>query len=127
MPDPNTLAILIKTTLVALHHANLTGNYTVLRDLGAPGFRQANTSARLAVIFRTLRAQRLDLGSVLLLQPTLTGKPRIDARNMLRVNGTFPSRPQRIKFSLVYQPVAGRWRLFGLSVNTVRPSAANKP
>ena len=47
VPAPNTLTILIKNTLAALNHANLTGNYTVLRDLGAPGFSQANTAARL--------------------------------------------------------------------------------
>jgi hypothetical protein len=36
--DRNGVLILIRSTLLALHHANQTGNYTVLRDLGAPGF-----------------------------------------------------------------------------------------
>lgn len=38
--DRNGVLILIRSTLLALDHANKTGNYTVLRDLGAPGFQQ---------------------------------------------------------------------------------------
>src|SRR4051812_18904799 len=49
--DRNGVLILIRSTLLALDHANRTGNYTVLRDLGAPGFYTANTAARLAEIF----------------------------------------------------------------------------
>jgi len=127
VPGPNTLTILIRNTLAALNHANLTGNYTVLRDLGAPGFSQANTAARLSVVFAKLRSQRLDLGHIILLQPRFEGKPRIDKRNMLHLKGYFPTSPLRIKFNLLYQPVANRWRLFGISVNTVKVGTADKP
>ena len=34
--DRNGVLILIRETLLALDQANKTGNYTVLRDLGAP-------------------------------------------------------------------------------------------
>jgi hypothetical protein len=127
VPNPNKLTVLIKNTLVAVNHANLTGNYTVLRDLGAPGFSQANTAARLSVVFTKMRSQRLDLGHIILLQPRIEGKPRIDKRNMLRLNGYFPTSPVRVKFDLIYQPVANRWRLFGISVNTVKVGTADKP
>ena len=64
--DKNGVLILVRSTLLALDQANKTGNYTVLRDLGAPGF-QTNTAARLAEIFayqrnpksRPLRRRRL--------------------------------------------------------------------
>jgi hypothetical protein len=51
VPDTARAEYMIKTTLVALNHANLTGNYTVLRDLGSPRFRAGNDAARLAAIF----------------------------------------------------------------------------
>src|SRR5262249_31522767 len=35
--DRNGVLILVRSTLLALDHANKTGNYTVLRDLAAPG------------------------------------------------------------------------------------------
>src|SRR3954468_15777593 len=59
--DRNGVLILIRSTLLALDHANRTGNYTVLRDLGAPGFQAGNTAARLSEIFASLRSQNLDL------------------------------------------------------------------
>ena len=34
------LVALIKSTIMALQHANQTGNYSVLRDLGSPVFRE---------------------------------------------------------------------------------------
>lgn len=54
-PDGPGVVILVRATLSALNDANRTGNYTVLRDLGAPGFRQANSAARLGEIFSDLR------------------------------------------------------------------------
>jgi len=50
--DRNGVLILIRSALIALDQANKTGNYTVMRDLGAPGF-QVNSAARLAEIFAT--------------------------------------------------------------------------
>jgi hypothetical protein len=67
--DRNGAQILIRSTLIALDHANRTGNYTVLRDLGAPGFQTANTAARLSEIFANLRAQNADLSGVAVIEP----------------------------------------------------------
>jgi hypothetical protein len=61
--DRNGVLILIRSTLLALDQANKTGNYTVLRDIGAPGF-QSNTAARLGEIFAKLRNDNLDLSGV---------------------------------------------------------------
>jgi hypothetical protein len=48
--DRNGAMILIRSLLLALDQANKTGNHTVLRDLGAPGY-QVKGAARLAEIF----------------------------------------------------------------------------
>ena len=42
--DRNGVLILVRSAILALDQANKTGNYTVLRDLGAPGF-QTNSAA----------------------------------------------------------------------------------
>jgi hypothetical protein len=46
--DRNGVLILVRSALLALDQANKTGNYTVLRDLGAPAFKstQRRTLAR---------------------------------------------------------------------------------
>ena len=114
--DRNGVLILIRSSLLALDHANKTGNYTVLRDLGAPGF-QVNTDARLAEIFAAQRKDNLDLAGVAVLEPQLTVLPQIEPNGMMRMAGFFPSVPKQVIFELAYAPVDRQWRLFGISVS----------
>jgi hypothetical protein len=115
--DRNGVLILIRSTLLALDAANKTGNYSVLRDLGAPGFQLANTDARLDEIFAAERKANLDLSGVAVLEPQLTVMPQIEANGMMRMAGFFPSVPNQVNFELLYAPVNRQWRLMGLSVS----------
>jgi hypothetical protein len=115
--DRNGVLILVRSTLLALNQANETGNYTVLRDLSAPGFRDPNTAARLGEIFASQRAQKLDLSGVAVIDPQLTLLPQIEPNGLLHMAGFFPSVPSQVNFELLFAPVEGRWRLFGLSVS----------
>ena len=135
--DKNGVLILVRSTLLALDQANKTGNYTVLRDLGAPGF-QTNTAARLAEIFAYQRNQHLDLSGVAVLEPQLSMLPQIESTGMMHMSGFFPSVPTQIRFELLYAPVQSQWKLFGLSVSLgssapvapsdpPAPSAAEQP
>ncbi len=114
--DRNGVLILIRSSLLALDQANKTGNYTVLRDLGAPGFQSANTAARLGDIFASLRRDKIDLSGVAVLEPQLTLLPQIESSGMMHMSGFFPSVPAEVKFELLYAPVDGQWKLFGMSV-----------
>lgn len=114
--DRNGVLMMIRSTLLALDHGNKTGNYTVLRDLGAPGF-QSNTAARLAEIFASQRRDNIDLSGVAVIDPQLSLLPQIEANGMMRMAGFFPSVPTQVNFDLIYAPVSGQWRLFGISVN----------
>jgi hypothetical protein len=124
--DRNGVLILIRSTLIALDEGNKTGNYTVLRDLGAPGF-QNNSAANLAEIFAAQRRDNVDLSGVTVLEPQLSLLPQIEANGMLHMAGFFPSVPTQVNFELVFAPVEGIWRLFGISVNLgqAAPSAPN--
>lgn len=122
-PDGSAIVGLIVSTLSALDHANLTGNYTVFRDLGAPGFREANDATRLAQIFTNVRAQRLELSRLYLGSPQLAETPTLDQNGMLRVKGLLPAQPKQIFFELLYQWGGERWGLFGISVGTADGAA----
>ena len=126
--DRNGVLILIRETLLALDQANKTGNYTVLRDLGSPDF-QANTAARLAEIFAQQRHDNVDLSGVAVIEPQLTLLPQIEANGMMHMAGFFPSVPTQVNFELLYAPVGGRWRVFGLSVSfgQAAPAAPQPP
>ena len=47
MPEAERIVLLVRTTLLTLNDALLTGNFTVLRDVAAPSFGQLNSAARL--------------------------------------------------------------------------------
>ena len=112
---------------MALHHANETGNYSVLREMSAPGFQAANNQARLAEIFANLRAQKLDLSAVSILEPQLTSVPSVDANNLLLIEGAYPQIPPQVSFRLLFQPVENRWRLQGISINLGQAAPAQQP
>lgn len=120
MPVPNQLELskLIWSTLAAVDHANQAGNYSVLRDLSAPGFQINNDAARLTQIFAPVRQSGVDLSNALLLAPTYSAPPVMIAPDVLRVQGMFGLRPIAILFDLQYQWVGGRWRLFGVSLGS---------
>ena len=114
--DRNGVLILIRSSLLALDQANKTGNYTVLRDIGAPGF-QSNTAARLGEIFAKLRGDNLDLSGVAVIDPQLNLLPQIEPNGLMHMAGFFPSVPTQVNFDLSFAPVNGQWRLFGISVS----------
>ena len=129
MPGAEKIVLLVRNSLITLNDALRTGNFTVLRDIGAPGFREANSAARLSQIFASLAAQNVDLAAVAVLTPQLTEQPGLDQeKGMLLIKGYFPGEPVRIDFELLYQAVDGQWRLFGIAVQpgssqTESPSA----
>ena len=122
VPTDDVLLILIRATLIALNQANVTGNYTVLRDLGAPAFKENNSADKLAQVFASIRQRKLDLTLVLLVQPKLYRKPVITPKGLLRITGFFPTDREPINFDLLFQAVEGRWRLFGISADAASPS-----
>lgn len=123
VPNDRAVVLMVRDTLIALDHANRTGNYGAFRDLGSPRFRNANTEARLAAIFSYLRKQGIDLRPVLVLEPRFTHKPFVDKKNLLRLTGVFSLQPRPVRFDLAYELSEGQWALFGLAVNPVNPKA----
>jgi hypothetical protein len=125
--DRNGVIILIRSSLIALDQANKTGNYTVVRDLGAPNFQATNTAARLGDIFAGLRRDKVDLSGVAALDPQLTLLPQIEPNGLMHMTGFFPSVPAQVKFELAYAPVDGQWKLFGISVGLGQSGPAPAP
>lgn len=113
------------TAAITLNDAIQTGNYTVLRDRGAPGFREVNSAARLSQSFSDIASKNIDLSAVTVMAPQLTEPPGLgQQKGMLHLKGYFPSKPVQVNFEVLYQSVAGRWQLFGLSVQPSAPTSA---
>lgn len=126
------MAKLIWSTMVAVDQANLSGNYSVLRDISAPSFQIINDPARLTAAFASIRASRLDLSNTMLLAPTYTAAPTLIQADVFRVQGYFGLRPMAVSFDLYYQWVNGRWRVYGLGIQpqplaTIQPPDPSAP
>jgi hypothetical protein len=125
VPPPEAMVILIRSSVVALSHANLTNNYSVLTALGSPNFRTANSPARLAQIFAPFRTNNIDMNPVVYVTPQLTQQPIIE-NGRLRLKGYFPTQPMQVNFDLGFEPTDGVWKLFGLAVNLKSAQPAPK-
>ena len=128
MPVPGDLELakLVWSTIVAIDHANQSGNYSVLRDISSPAFQIANDPSRLAQIFASLRENRIDLSNSLLLAPVYNGPAQVGAGNVLRVRGSFGLRPTAVAFDFEFQWYNGKWRLFGVAISPM-PLATQQP
>ena len=118
------LVALIKSTIMALQHANQTGNYSVLRDLGTPVFRERFDQAQLTAIFSSLRSRGVNLTPVLFLAPNLTKQPEMTQGNELHLVGNFPTQPLQIQYEMLFLEIDGVWRLNGFSVDAIPQQAA---
>jgi hypothetical protein len=121
IPSPEELLILVRTTTIALDQANKTGNYAVLRQLGARGLK-AYSDAQLAQTFETLRANRVNLAPAAIVTPELIEKPIVSPEGMLIVIGRFPRKPLQIEFKFVFEADRSQWKPFGLSISMIRPA-----
>ena len=116
--------ILAKNTLLAVNQGNLTGNYTVLRDLASPAFRERNSAADLATIFQNIRRQKIDLSPIVVLDPVMS-PPRVGADGQITLEGYFATQQIRINFQLVYLKAnSNGWMIHGVSLNAVPDNTA---
>lgn len=119
VPDRARAEYMIKNTLIALNHANLTGNFTVLRDLGSPRFRANNDAGHLAAIFAPMREQGIDLAPIVLFEPQLAAPITSDEEGRLRLVGSFSTRPLQVLFDLAFEPIGNRWMIADIAVNAL--------
>lgn len=116
VPSPVAQLILIRDALTAFNHANVTGNYSVLRALGSANFRAANSADRLTQLFAPFRTNSVNLSPTLYLNPALSRPPFIE-NGRLRLVGSFPSQPMAVNFDLIFEPSEQQWKLFGVAVS----------
>lgn len=115
--DKTGLLILIRQTLTALDLSNKSGNYTILREISAPGFSASNDSIRLSNIFKRQRESGIDYSETLVKEPQFDTAPEITREGYLHFKGFYPSYPKRIKFEMLFAAVHGHWKLFGISAD----------
>jgi hypothetical protein len=104
--------------VIALHQANVTGNYTVLRDLGSSVLRASNSAADLAAQFTEFRQRGFNLAPTVLFDAVLDQKPKLTTDGVLQLVGHFPTKPQEVIFDFTYRYEMGAWRIAVMRVGS---------
>ena len=114
---------LVGLIIMALQHANQTGNYSVLRDLGTPLFRERFDQAQLTAVFYNLRSRGVNFTPILFLPANLTKQPEMTEGNELHVVGDFQTQPLRIQYDLLFLQIDGVWRIRAVDAVPVQAAA----
>jgi hypothetical protein len=121
VPSPLLQEILIKTSLLTLNDANLTGNYTVLHAKLAKPFREQFNPDRLKQVFKPFADKKLDLGPIAAKPPIATADTLIDNRGALVLRGYFDTSPSRVYYEFDFIPSENEWKPIKLNVNVKPP------
>jgi hypothetical protein len=120
-PDDPRLVLMVRNAVIALNQANLTGNYSVLRDLGTPNFQLSNNSARLAEAFASLRQRKIDISPIMFFTPKFASQPSVQEGQILRLTGHFATTPEQVNFDLAFQLQGEQWMLAAIAVSVTPP------
>ncbi len=121
IPGPFTQEVLIKTALLTLNDANLTGNYTVLHAKLSKPFRDQFSPDKLKQGFKTFADQKVDYGIIAAKTPVPTSEAKIDLRGALQLRGYFDTTPSRLSYELDFVPSEGEWKPIKLNVDIKKP------
>ena len=122
VPSPLLQEILIKTALLTLNDANLTGNYAVLHAKLAKVFRDQITPDGLKKGFKPFADQKVDFGLISAKPPIASVEAKIDNRGALLLRGYFDTAPSRVTYELDFLPSEGLWKPIMLNVRVKPPN-----
>lgn len=121
VPSAMDQEILIKTSLLTLNDAIISGNYTVLHAKLAKPFREQFDPNRLKQAFKSFADQKIDMAAIAARQPIAAGDAQIDNRGALLLRGRFDAGRSRVVYALDFLPSEGAWKPVSLQVD-VKPA-----
>ncbi len=116
MPTAQIQEILIKTALLTLNDAGLTGNYDVLHAKLSKPFREQFSADQLKTAFKGLVEQKADMGLIATM-PVVSTDAEIDEHGALILRGYFDTKPSRLNYDLGFVPSEGEWKPIKLNID----------
>jgi hypothetical protein len=127
VPSPTMQEILIKTSILTLNDAIVTGNFTVLHTKVAKPFREEFRPDQMKQAFASFAEQNLDLSAISAATPVATAPAQIDDRGALLLRGRFDVGRSRLAYELHFLPSEGEWKAIKLHVNVKPANEATIP
>ncbi|MBV8187525.1 MAG: hypothetical protein JOY64_22795 [Alphaproteobacteria bacterium] len=121
VPSDHVLEALVKSSLLSLNDANVTGDYSVLHAKLSKPFREQFSPDRLKETFREFAGKHVDYDIIAAYAPVYSKPAAVDDEGKLLVEGYFPTTPNRLKFKLDFIPSDGEWKLIGIKVDIDSP------
>jgi hypothetical protein len=117
LPSEEGRDILIISTLLRFNDANLSGNYSVLRDRASRQFREQNSLSKVSGAFKVFRDLSINLEEVITrdIQPDEDGETAHGG--ILRLSGFMDLSQYRMKYELRYVNDRGEWKLLSINVD----------
>lgn len=122
LPSEAVQEKLIKSSLLTLNDANITGNYAVLHAKLAKPFRTQFSPDKLKQGFRTFAEKQIDLSIIAIKTPVATTPTKIDDRGVLQLRGYFDTQPSRVHYELDFLVSEEEWKPLSINVR-VRPAS----
>ncbi len=122
LPTAKVEEVMVKTSLLTLNDANLTGNYDVLHARMAKAFRERFSADTLKQAFKSFAGHHIDAIAGMAIVPT--DDPAIDDKGALHLRGYFDTTPSRLSYELDYAVSEGEWKLIAIDVK-VRSTSSN--
>jgi len=116
VPSDRALEALVKSSLLSLNDANVTGNYSVLHAKLSKPFREQFPPEKLKETFREFSQSNADFDVIAAMKPAYAPPPVVDGDGKLVVKGGFPPEPSRLLFELEFIPSDGEWKLIRIHV-----------
>lgn len=116
-PSAKDQEVLIKTSLLSLNDANLTGNYAVLHAKLSKPFREQFTPDHLKQSFKEFADKKIDWEAVVAMSPIPTKESHVDGRGALVLRGYFDAGSKHVVYALDFIPSEGEWKPIKLNVH----------
>ncbi len=105
---------MVKTSLLTLNDANLTGNYDVLyAKMGKP-FRDRFAADALKQAFKSFAGHHID--AIAAMPIVQTSVPRLGGNGGLMLRGYFDTKPSRLSYELDFAVSEGEWKPIAIDV-----------
>jgi opacity protein-like surface antigen len=114
LPTPVVEEVMVKTSLLTLNDANLTGNYAVMYAKMAKPFRDKFTADTLKQAFKAFAGKHVDIIAAKPIVPTSAAK--FGSNGWLMLRGYFDTAPSRLNYELDFAVSEGEWKLIAIDV-----------
>ena len=117
IPSPLVQEVLIKSNLVSLNDAVVTGNYDVMHEKMSKPFRDQFPMEKFKLLFKDF-VDKHAVFDVVVAKPVVPdSEAKIDADGVLRLSGHFDTTPKQVKYRLGFIPSEGLWKLVAIKVD----------